>query len=117
MNNIGTSRPLMPVLRTEGRIFPQPVDRQNVEVCIEHRWDELVRVSPRVQSRTKRLNRKGVPLLRIDGTVFVANPKHTYIRICGRYRLGKSTHALKQSPRFAGNAADQKTDSHPAPSR
>src|ERR1700745_4306808 len=101
MNNIGTTRRLMPALRTEGRIFPQPVDRQNVEIGVEHRWDELVGVSPRAQSRTKRLNRKGVPLLQIDRAVFVANPKHTYIRICGRYRLGKSTHALKQSPRFA----------------
>src|SRR5215472_5050651 len=112
MNEIGTACAPVPAVRSDRAIFPQPVGRQNVETGVEHRRHELVRVAPRSQSRTKRLNRKRSPLLQIDSTLFIANTKHSHTRICGCYRPSKSADALKESAGLTRNAADQKADSH-----
>jgi hypothetical protein len=42
MNYIGPIRPLMPALRTDGTILPQPVHGQNVQISVEHRGDKLI---------------------------------------------------------------------------
>src|SRR5213075_639521 len=60
----------------------------------------------------KRLNRKRLPVLQIDGTLFVADAENARARTRVRHRFGQSTHALKKSARFARNAVDNETDFH-----
>jgi hypothetical protein len=42
MNYIGATRLPMPAMRTDGTVFPQTVDGQNVEIGVEHRGEEFV---------------------------------------------------------------------------
>src|SRR5262249_38447460 len=101
MNDIRPSHPAMPSQRSNGTIFPQAVGGQNVEIRVKHSRQKLVRVAPRAPLRAKRLNRKRLPVLQIDGTLFVANTKNARTRIRARDCLGQSAHALKKSARFA----------------
>src|SRR3954452_13293569 len=42
MNHVRATRLPMPAVRTDRAIFPQTMHRQNVDVGVQHRWDELV---------------------------------------------------------------------------
>lgn len=112
MNDIRPSRPAMPSQRSNGTIFPQPVGGQNVEISADHGRHKLIRVTPRAPLWLKRLNTKRLPVLQINGTLFVADTKNARTRTRARHRLGQSAHALKKSSRFARNAADNETDFH-----
>src|SRR5215467_11817964 len=110
MNDIWPSHPAMPSQRSNGTIFPQPVGGQNVQIRVKHGRQKLVRVAPRAPLRSKRLNRKRLPVLQIDGALFVGDTKSARTRTRARHRLGQTAHALEKSARFARNAVDNETD-------